>query len=149
MDLERDRYVDRFYCGDSDEVNRETNKIFKTDSQWFENSISYEVNLVSISTIVKIVEVNKKVAQGVQLKWGSGWFIFVSAPKGLVTCGAIDDKTLQEFGIAAARVKGTPELPINSIEDLLERSVTDVNVEAESLGIRIGMLAKEALEILF
>lgn len=104
---------------------------------------------MSISTIVKVIEVNKKIAQGIQLKWGSGWCIVISAPKGLVTCGAIDDKTLQEFGIAAARVKGTPESPINNIEDLLGRTVTNINAGAESLGIRVGMLAKKALEMLF
>jgi len=104
---------------------------------------------VAVSTIVQVVNVDGKTAQGAQLKWSSGWCTIISAPKGVITCGAIDVKTLQEFNIVAARVKGTPKVPINNIDDLLKGKITEVNGGAKSLGIKAGMLAQDALKMLF
>ncbi len=88
---------------------------------------------------------DKKVT-GVEISWDNGQCVFIVADKGLVACGAIDLKAMEEFNFAAAISKGTPEKPLVTTEDLLDAKVTGITSEAQNLGLIEGMSGREALE---
>ena len=61
--------------------------------------------------------------------------------KGFVMCGYLDVKVADKFGTAAAVVRG-----VKTIDDLMEKSVTDVSAAAKELGVKPGMTGREALQ---
>lgn len=65
------------------------------------------------------------------------------APKGYVMCGYLNLETAERLGQAAAMVKG-----VRSFEDVLKTGVTAVTTKAKELGIREGMLGREALKLM-
>ncbi|RBW71276.1 YunC family protein [Bacillus taeanensis] len=71
-------------------------------------------------------------------------FLSVSSEKGYIMCGALDvallNEKLSDRKIIAGRAVG-----VRSIEQLLEAPLESVTLEAEALGITIGMKGKEAL----
>lgn len=68
----------------------------------------------------------------------------VSNDKGYIMCGALDvgllNKQLKDRKIIAGRAVG-----VKTIEQLLEAPMESVTLEAERLGIYVGMKGKEAL----
>ena len=75
---------------------------------------------------------------------------FVSAVTdvGMVGCGAFDVAALNNFGYPAAKVRPAHGSSIATIEDLLQGIVKEVNLNAEKLGLKVGLTGREALELL-
>ena len=71
-------------------------------------------------------------------------FMAVTNEKGYIMCGALDvallNEKLKDRGIIAARAVG-----VRTIEQLLEAPLESVTIEAENIGIKIGMKGKDAL----
>ena len=71
-------------------------------------------------------------------------FMAVTNEKGYIMCGALDvallNEKLKDRGIIAARAVG-----VRTIEQLLEAPLESVTIEAENIGIIIGMKGKDAL----
>jgi uncharacterized protein YunC (DUF1805 family) len=63
----------------------------------------------------------------------------------VVGCGIYDIACANEFGMAFALAKGTPEQPLLDPEDLYEASIVRVSEAARALGIEEGMTGMEAL----
>lgn len=59
---------------------------------------------------------------------------------GYVMCGYLDMATADRLGQAAAIVRG-----VASLEQLLEKPVTDASVKARALGVSPGMSGRDAL----
>ena len=104
---------------------------------------------MAILSRVESIETKKGIAQGIKLEWDTGWCFLISAPKGIIACGAFDKKALEKFGITVARIRATVDSPINTLQEFITRKITDVNDGASKLGINIGMECLEALERLF
>jgi uncharacterized protein YunC (DUF1805 family) len=68
----------------------------------------------------------------------------VSSDKGYIMCGALDvgllNEKLKDRKIVAARAVG-----VKTINQLLNAPMESVTLEAEALGIKKGMLGKDAL----
>jgi uncharacterized protein YunC (DUF1805 family) len=72
--------------------------------------------------------------------------LFILTEAGIVGCGIYDLKTAAEFGQAVAIAKGTPAAPLVEPEDLYEARIVGTTPQAESLGVKVGMTGREAVE---
>jgi uncharacterized protein YunC (DUF1805 family) len=66
----------------------------------------------------------------------------------MVGGGAFDVAALNNFGYPAAKVRPSQGSSIATIEDLLQGIVKEVNPNAETLGLKVGLTGREALELL-
>jgi uncharacterized protein YunC (DUF1805 family) len=68
----------------------------------------------------------------------------ITSEKGYIMCGALDvallNDTLKDRGIIAGRAIG-----VRTIDQLLEAPLESITIEAEKIGIIIGMKGKDAL----
>lgn len=87
-------------------------------------------------------------ALGVSNRWHQGQYCSIFTKAGIVGCGIYDLKTPAEFGQAIAIAKGTPACPLTEPEDLLPAKIVGLTPQAESLGIRVGMTGREAVELM-
>ncbi|HOW97902.1 MAG TPA: DUF1805 domain-containing protein [Kiritimatiellia bacterium] len=71
--------------------------------------------------------------------------VWITAPNGMIGCGAFDVVGLERFRYAAARMKGAGGKVIASIEDLLEGEVREANAFAREKGIEAGLSGRAAL----
>jgi uncharacterized protein YunC (DUF1805 family) len=88
------------------------------------------------------------IALGISNRWRHGQYCVILTEAGLVGCGIYDMKTPAEFGQAIAIARGTPQQPLVDPEDLLEAPIVDATPQAVSLGVRLGMSGREAVECL-
>ena len=96
--------------------------------------------------VKKEMMIKDKTVTGVEISWDNGQCVLIVAKKGLVACGAIDLKVMDEFDFAVAISKGTPEKSLVTTEDLLDAKIIGATSEAQNLGIIEGMSGREALE---
>jgi uncharacterized protein YunC (DUF1805 family) len=94
------------------------------------------------------VQLKNKQADGFVIPLGPFNLVGVATDTGLVGCGAFDVSALDGFGYPAVKVRSGKGDPIATIEDLLSGIVKDVNKGAMSLGVRVGMTGREALDLM-
>ncbi|MFO0967526.1 MAG: DUF1805 domain-containing protein [Gemmataceae bacterium] len=87
-------------------------------------------------------------ALGLSNRWQGGQYCAILTKAGLVGCGIYDLGVADEFRMAFALAKGTPEKPLVEPEDLLPARIVKVSARARNLGIQEGMSGAEALRIL-
>jgi uncharacterized protein YunC (DUF1805 family) len=87
-------------------------------------------------------------AIGMSHRWHKGQYCSILTGAGIVGCGIYDLKTAAEFGQAIAIAKGTPANPLVEPEDLFLARIVGTTPGAESIGIRVGMTGKEAVELM-
>jgi uncharacterized protein YunC (DUF1805 family) len=85
-------------------------------------------------------------ATGISVRWDGGQFCLIATDKGLVGCGIFDIDVFEEFKMAGALAKGTPQKPLVEPEDLLPAKIVMVSRQAARLGIKKGMTGKQALQ---
>jgi uncharacterized protein YunC (DUF1805 family) len=85
-------------------------------------------------------------ATGISVRWEGGQFCLIATDKGLVGCGIFDIDVFEEFKMAGALAKGTPQKPLVEPEDLLPAKIVMVSRQAARLGIKKGMTGKQALQ---
>ncbi|MFH1613492.1 MAG: DUF1805 domain-containing protein [Planctomycetota bacterium] len=86
--------------------------------------------------------------EGIQTKWEGFSILLVTGSKGFLACPAIDVESCQGYGAAAALVESTRGNPIGTLERFPDRKITKLNEKAKSLGIKQGMLAKDAFPLI-
>ena len=91
-------------------------------------------------------QLTTKEADGYVMPLGPVNLVYVITDTGMVGCGAFDVAALDNFGFPAARVRPTRGASIATIEDLLVGEVKDANEAAASLGVKVGMAGREALD---
>ncbi|MDY6839283.1 MAG: YunC family protein [Thermodesulfobacteriota bacterium] len=91
-------------------------------------------------------QLTNKEADGYVMPLGPVNLVYVITDTGMVGCGAFDVAALDNFGFPAARVRPTRGASIATIEDLLVGEVKDANEAAASLGVKVGMAGREALD---
>jgi len=96
----------------------------------------------------KAISLRNQIADGYSIPVGSANIIFVTTTIGMIGCGAFDIRVLEHFGVPAAKMKAVIKQTIESIDEILEAEVTEVNGPAVLRGIRKGMSGREALELL-
>ena len=93
----------------------------------------------------RVVETPYGRAVGSSYRWEGGQYCAIHTVRGVVGCGIYDIACANEFGMAFALAKGTPEQPLLDPEDLYEASIVRVSEAARALGIEEGMTGMEAL----
>ena len=93
---------------------------------------------------VRDLNVNKKIAQGVEIPLPNSTLIMGIAPKGYVACSYFNITVAEKLGDCAATVKG-----IKSIDELLTSKVVEVTSAARKRGIKPGMSGSRALAKMF
>ncbi|MCP1661607.1 MAG: DUF1805 domain-containing protein [Methanocalculus sp. MSAO_Arc1] len=96
----------------------------------------------------QVIPLTTSTATGYATKVGPVTLVFIKTESGMIGCGAFDITALERFGVPAATMKSSVKPMVESIEDLLLASVHTVNHPGYERGIRIGMQAREALELL-
>jgi len=86
--------------------------------------------------------------EGVVVKWPGFSILMVTGGKGFLACPAIDVEACEGFGKAAAIVESSADDPIGTLERFCRRKITRVNRYAGALGIREGMTARDAFELI-
>jgi len=87
-------------------------------------------------------------ATGISVSWDNGQFTLIVTDNGILACGIFDPEILEQFSMAGALCRGTPEKSLKEPEDLLSAKVAEVSPAARKLGIKKGMSGKHALAIL-
>ncbi len=82
---------------------------------------------------------------GTSFSWGGGQYCALHTAHGIVGCGIYDVDVANEFGMAIAIAKGTPEKPLREPEDLYDAKLVRASTAARRLGIEPGMTGLEAL----
>ena len=85
-------------------------------------------------------------AQGAAFAWEGGQYCALHARRGVVGCGIYDIAVADEFGMAFALAKGSPEHPLREPEDLFEARIVAVSQAARDRGVCEGMTGLEALD---
>jgi len=101
-----------------------------------------------MSIKIDVIETKNKPAHGLSVSWKDGQFVTIVTDKGMVACGAFDVKVMDEFNIAMAIAKGTPQKPLKVPDDLLGAKIVGVTSRAAGMGIKVGMSGREALELM-
>lgn len=83
---------------------------------------------------------------GASYAWNGGQYCAVHSDRGVVGCGIYDVSVADEFGMAFAIAKGTPDHPLREPEDLYDAKIVKVSKAAEEMGIQPGMKGIEAIE---
>lgn len=101
-----------------------------------------------MSIKIDAIETKGKPAQGLSVSWKDGQFVTMVTDSGMVACGAFGVRVMDEFKIAMAIAKGTPQKPLKTPEDLLDAKIVGVTSKAAGMGIKVGMSGREALELM-
>ena len=94
------------------------------------------------------VQLSGKQADGYVINLGPVNLVNVVTDRGMVGCGAFDIAALDKFGYPAAKVRPSQGSSIATIDDLMQGIVKEVNLNAEKLGLKVGLSGREALELL-
>ena len=93
----------------------------------------------------RILETPHGKAVGTSYRWKGGQYCAIHTNRGVVGCGIYDITCADEFHMAFALAKGTPESPLREPEDLYEATIVRVSAPARDLDITEGMTGMEAL----
>jgi len=83
---------------------------------------------------------------GASYAWNGGQYCAIHTSRGVVGCGIYDINCADEFSMAFAIAKGTPEHPLREPEDLFHAKIVAVSRVASELGVSPGMTGLESLE---
>lgn len=83
---------------------------------------------------------------GAAYAWEGGQYCAIHTARGVLGCGIYDVDCADDFGMAFAIARGTPEHPLREPEDLYAARIVGVSEAAGSLGIIVGMTGMQALE---
>lgn len=87
------------------------------------------------------IEMGRKKAVGFEIDLPGAPMLIVRGKKGFVMCGYLDVATADKIGTAAAVVRG-----VSTLDELLEKTVTDVSEAAKKLGVKPGMTGRQAIQ---
>ena len=96
----------------------------------------------------KTFQTKNSQVEGVKTKWEGFSILVVTGSKGFLACPAIDIEACQGYGAAAALVESSADNPIGTLERFCNRKVSKVNEKALELGIKVGMIASDAFELI-
>ncbi len=90
--------------------------------------------------LIEQIDLEKGSVTGLKMDMEHAPLLVIRAKKGFVMCGYLNMDVANRLGDVAVRVTG-----VKTFEDVLNAKAAEVSEAAGSLGISVGMLAKEAL----
>jgi uncharacterized protein YunC (DUF1805 family) len=100
----------------------------------------------SVTAQHRLIRTSTGEAVGAEYAWIGGQYCAIHAPGGVIGCGIYDLACADEFNLAVAIAKGTPEKPLRTPEELLNATILATTRRAAAMGITPGMTGAEALE---
>lgn len=100
----------------------------------------------SVTAQHRLIRTSTGEAVGAEYAWIGGQYCAIHAPGGVIGCGIYDLAVADEFNLAVAIAKGTPEKPLRTPEELLTATILATTRRAAAMGIKPGMTGAEALE---
>jgi uncharacterized protein YunC (DUF1805 family) len=94
--------------------------------------------------LVEQIKLENGSALGLKMDMENAPLLVIRAGCGFVMCGYLNMDIANKLGDVAVRVTG-----VRSFEDVLNAKAVDVSLAAKSLGIIVGMAAKDALNKMF
>jgi uncharacterized protein YunC (DUF1805 family) len=94
--------------------------------------------------LIEKIELENGTAIGFSYQMQKAPLVLINADRGFVMCGYLDLETATTLGDVAVKVKG-----VKTFEDVLKAPVVGATPSAISLGVKLGMTGKEALELMF
>jgi uncharacterized protein YunC (DUF1805 family) len=90
------------------------------------------------------IQVNDKTATGlkVDLPESPAPLIMIIGSKGLVCCGFVNMDAAERRSVAAAMVSG-----VKTFNDVLNAEVKAATTKAQTLGVKVGVKGKDALQL--
>ncbi len=85
--------------------------------------------------------IGQKKAVGFEIDLPGAPLVLARGEKGFVMCGFLDVSRAEQFGAAAAVVRG-----VKTLEELLDKPVSAATPAAAKLGVTTGMTGRQALE---
>jgi uncharacterized protein YunC (DUF1805 family) len=98
--------------------------------------------------IHKKVQIAGKPAEVYEIPLGPVNLVFTVTEKGMIGCGAFNVMVLDKYGYPSVSVKSMDGSLISGVDDLLAGEVREANEAAMKLGVKEGMPAREAAELL-
>jgi uncharacterized protein YunC (DUF1805 family) len=89
----------------------------------------------------KRIKIKDKNVTGIEIRLQNANLVLVITEKGYIFCGYLNLNTAEKLGDVASVVTG-----IKTVKDLLEAEIVALTSKAKDLGIKKGMLAREAIE---
>lgn len=93
----------------------------------------------------RVIETPHGPVVGASYSWDGGQYCAIHTVRGVLGCGIYDIGVADEFSMAFAIAKGTPEHPLREPEDLFEAKIVGVSRAARALGITEGTRGLDAL----
>jgi len=93
--------------------------------------------------IIEQINLEKGCGTGLKMDMEHAPLLVIRAGCGFVMCGYLNMEIANKLGDVAVRVTG-----VRSFEDVLNAKAVDVSEAAKKRGILVGMLAKEALNMM-
>jgi uncharacterized protein YunC (DUF1805 family) len=94
-------------------------------------------------TPFKITDDKTALGLRVELPGSAVPFVMIIGRSGFVCCGFLNMETAEKLNVAAALVSG-----VKSFDDVFNAEVRAVTSKAAALGVKVGMMGKEALRLL-
>jgi len=94
----------------------------------------------------RVLETPHGKAIGASYRWEGGQYCAIHTERGLVGCGIFSVECADEFNMAFAIAKGTPQSLLIEPEDLYQAKIVAVSRAAQQMGITRGMTGLEAVE---
>ena len=91
-----------------------------------------------------VIKKGKQIAQGIEIPLQKSMIVLVVAKKGYIMCGYLNISAADKFDDCSCTVRG-----VSNIDELLKGRVAEVSCKAKKMGIKIGMLASDALRKMF
>ena len=86
------------------------------------------------------IQLNHLAYQGLSIPTAKANLLMIKTEKGFLGCGYFNIEVANKLGEAVALVTG-----VKSFDDMLNAKVFDCSTEAQELGIKKGMLGRDAL----
>lgn len=93
---------------------------------------------------IETIKLNKGNAMGLKWDMEHAPLLIIKAPRGFVMCGYLNMTVAEQLGDVAAKVTG-----VRSFDDVLKSRVVEVSSAARDLGVRVGMTAYDALDLMY
>jgi uncharacterized protein YunC (DUF1805 family) len=93
---------------------------------------------------IETIELNKGNAIGLKWDMEHAPLLIIKAPRGFVMCGYLNMVVAEQLGDVAAKVTG-----VRNFDDVLTSRVVEVSSAAMELGIKVGMTAFNALDLMY
>ncbi len=102
------------------------------------------MTLAFSSVHIKIINLEGKKIVGIEIELPDAPpLILIRGDKGFVMCGYLNIDVAEKLGIPAVRVSG-----VKNIDEMLEKTISEVTSKAMEIGIKPGMKVKDILAIL-